>query len=91
MLNFDELKKLEELKKQLIKASDVVSYEFSESELKAIFEEIKKYTENERTKALWQDIIKQKSGAKLFKLYESLDYSDLNVIHKQIQDLLKKK
>ena len=91
MLNFDELKKLEELKRQLIKATDVVDYEFSEAELKDIFQEIEKHPEDKRTKALWQSIIKEKSGAKLFKLYESFDYSDINYIHQQIQDLLKKK
>lgn len=91
MLNFDELKNLEELKKQLIKATDVLDYEFSESELKAIFEEIEKYPKDKRTKSLWQSIIKQKSGAKLFKIYESFDYSDINYIHQQIQDLLNKK
>lgn len=91
MLNFDELKKLEELKKQLIKASDVVDYEFSEDELKDIFEEIEKYPENKRTKVLWQSVIRQKSGAKLFKLYEAFDYSDINHLHQQIQDLLKRK
>lgn len=91
MLNFDELKKLEELKRQLIKATDVVDYEFSEAELKEIFQEIEKHPEDKRNKALWQSIIKEKSGAKLFKLYESFDYSDINYIHQQIQDLLKKK
>jgi hypothetical protein len=91
MLNFEELKKLGELKKQLIKASDVVDYEFSEVELEAIFEEIEKYPADKRKKSLWQSVIKQKSGAKLFKLYESFDYSDINYIHQQIQDLLKRK
>lgn len=91
MLNFDELKKLKELKKQLINATDVLDYEFSETELKDIFEEIEKYPEDKRTKALWQSIIKQKSGVKLFKLYEAFDYSDINYIHQQIQDLLNKK
>lgn len=85
MLNYDELKK------QLIKAVDVIDYEFSDAELKDIFEEVEKYPEYKRTKALWQSIIKQKSGAKSFKLYKAFDYSDINYIHQQIQDLLKKK
>jgi hypothetical protein len=91
MLSYDELKKLEELKKQLIKATDVLDYEFSEAELKDIFEEIEKWPEAKRTKILWQSIIKQKSSAKLFKICESFDYSDINYIHQQIQDLLNKR
>lgn len=91
MLSYDELKKLEELKKQLIKATDVLDYEFSEAELQDIFEEIEKCPEDKRTKILWQSIIKQKSRVKLFKIYESFDYSDINYIHQQIQDLLNKK
>ena len=75
MLNFEELKQLEELKKQFIKATDILNYEFSDAELSNIFEEIEKYPEDRRTKDLWQTIIKQKSGAKLFKLYEAFDYT----------------
>ena len=91
MLNFEDLKRLEELKKQFIKSTDVLDYEFSEDELKDIFEEIQKHPEDERSKSLWQSIIKQKSNVKWFKIYESFDYSDINYVHQQIQDLLNKK
>lgn len=91
MLKFEELKKLEQLKRQFVKASDVIDYEFSDSELMDIFNEIEKYPENKRTKTLWIEVVKKKSGATLFKLYESKDFSDINYIHQQIQNLLSKK
>ena len=91
MLNFEELKRLEQFKKQFTRVSDVIDYEFSDSELKDIFNKIEKYPENQRTRALWHEVIKKNSGASLFKLYESKDFSDINYIHQQIQDLLSKK
>lgn len=91
MLNYEELKRLEQLKSQFIKASDVVDYEFSDTELIAIFKEVKKYPESQRTKALWQEIIMKNSGALLFKFFDSKDFSDINYLHQQIQNLLSKK
>lgn len=91
MLNYEELIRLKQLKSQFIKASDVIDYEFSDSELVAIFKEIEKYPESQRTKALWHEIIKKNSGATLFKLFESKDFSDINYVHQQIQNLLSKK
>lgn len=91
MLNFEELKRLEQLKKKLAEEIKVVNYEFTEDELKAIFIEIEKVPADERTVPKWQEIVKLKTGAKLFKMYEALEYSDINYVHQQIQDLLNKK
>jgi len=91
MLNFIELKKLEELKKQFLKELRVIGYEFTDMELKSIFEEIEKYPLEKRTEVLWQQIAKLKTGAKHFRLFEALEFSDINYLHQQIQDLLKRK
>lgn len=91
MLNFNELKKLEELKKQLKEEIRVINYDFNDAELKSVFHEIEKYPEGKRDKALWQQIVKEKTGVKLFRQYEALEFSDINYIHQQIQDLLRKK
>ena len=91
MLNFEELQKLEQLKRQFLNVSDVIDYEFSDSELVSIFKEIEKYPESQRTRGLWHEVIKKNSGAILFKIFESKDFSDINYVHQQIQDLLSKK
>lgn len=91
MLNFIELKQLEKLKKQFIEELNVIDYVFTEDELKIVFQVIEDYPEEERTKMLWQQIVKIHTNAKLFSMNESADYSDINDIHKQIQDLLDKK
>ncbi len=91
MLKFDELDKLEQLKKQFAQAADVIEYEFSDTELVAIFNEIEKYPESQRSRGLWHEVIKKNSGASLFKIFESKDFSDINYVHQQIQNLLAKK
>lgn len=91
MLNFEELKRLEELKKKLSNEIKVVGYQFTEEELKSIFKEIEKYPLKDRTVPLWQEVVKLKTDAKHFMLYEALEFSDINYIHQQIQDLLDKK
>lgn len=91
MLNSEELLRLEELKEELVNRLDVIDYSFSDEEIKAIFEEIDKFPEEERSIALWQKIVKEQTGVKRFKLFESLDLSDINYLHKQIQNLLNKK
>lgn len=91
MLNYNELKKLEELKKQLHRKLGIIDYELSDSELRDIFQEIAKYSEKDRTKYLWQQIVKQQTRITRFSLYEALEFSDINYVHQQIQDLLNKK
>jgi hypothetical protein len=91
MLNFEELKRLEQLKKKLVDEIKVVDYEFTEDELINIFKEIETVPIKDRTVPKWQEIVKLKTGAKLFRMYEALEYSDINYVHQQIQDLLNKK
>ena len=82
---------MDELKKKLAKQLGMANRVLTDDELKEVLAEIEKHSVEKRTKTLWQQIIKSKTGFNLFLICESLDMSDVNYLHKQILDLLKKK
>lgn len=80
--------RLKELNKLLSKKLDTGNYKFSKQELKGVLDELEKYPDKERNVALWQKIVKEKTGAEKVVITKALDNSDLINLHKQIQAVL---
>lgn len=90
MLDYNEYKKISELKKKIAKSLGAIEYEFSEAEIDIIIKEIEKLSEDKRSKTAWRQIAKTKTGVKDFSLNEALEVSDINYLYQQIQDILNK-
>ncbi len=90
MLDFNDYKKISELKKKIAADLDAVDYEFSEAEIDSIIKEIEKLPTDKRNKATWQQIAKSKTSVKHFRTDEAFEVSDINYLYQQIQDILNK-
>lgn len=80
---------LEELKRQLEKEADIYNHKLTDSELQNILITINSVPKADRTKTKWQEIIKEETGC-IFRLNEGLDFSDINSVHQEILQLLRK-
>jgi len=80
---------LEELKRKLEKEADIYNHKLTNTELQNILNAIAAIPEKERTKTKWQEIIKEEADC-IFRLNEGLDFSDINSVHQEILQLLRK-
>jgi len=90
MKKFTDMIKLENLKDDFCKQVGLVDKKLTDNQLNILFSKIEKYPEQERNLELWQKLIRENFGISKFKMNEGLDLSDINLLHLQIQALLKK-
>lgn len=91
MLNFEESVRLAQLKEEFYKTVGLVHTIITDDQFKEIFRRINATPQAQRGLSTIQGIITQVIGRVKFLFEEALDFSDIDLIQKEIEDLLKKK